>query len=159
MSGHSALYFVRGSRLSVPLLRFIKLELGTIVALEVKKQDDKGKAKSGPSLPCAASSAADMFAMSSWGGICAICIGYAIWVHGGSGGSSYFVGGGLPGIAVFANGANGGAAPGKGAGGGGSTPPRRLLNGAFASGIWPETGLPGWACEIRTQKCRRKLSL
>jgi hypothetical protein len=26
-------------------------------------------------------------------------------------------------------------------------------------GRWPtETGLRGWACEIRTQKCRRKLS-
>ena len=37
---------------------------------------------------------------------------------------------------------------------------RRGLRADWISDRLPtETGLPGWACEIRTQKCRRKLSL
>jgi hypothetical protein len=36
------------------------------------------------------------------------------------------------------------------------TPPNWLLP---APHLLAETGLPGWACVIRTQKCRRKLSL
>src|SRR5262249_48403129 len=44
----------------------------------------------------------------------------------------------------------------------GTMPLVRELEGRLAADVGfkdVETGLPGWACEIRTQKCRRKLSL